>query len=48
MGYGYKRGTKLWLGYHDAEGRLQQVASGIEAGDEKALTPRIASNSMSR
>ena len=35
MGYVYKRGTKLWLGYFDAKGKLQQVASGLEAGDEK-------------
>lgn len=35
MGYLYKRGNKLWLGYHDASGKLQQVNSGLLVGDEK-------------
>src|SRR5579883_94410 len=35
MGYVYKRGKKLYLGYFDAAGKLQQVPSGLEVGDEK-------------
>ncbi len=35
MGYVYKRGKKLWLGYFDAKGKLQQVNSGLLIGDEK-------------
>ncbi len=35
MAYVYARGNKLWLGFHDATGKLQQVASGLDVGDEK-------------
>jgi integrase len=35
MGYVYKRGNSLWIGYHDAQGKLHQVSTGLEVGDEK-------------
>ena len=35
MGYVYKRGNSLWIGYHDAKGKLHQVSTGLEVGDEK-------------
>jgi len=35
MGYVYKRGSKLWIGYHDAQGKLQQVSTGLKAGSER-------------
>jgi len=35
MGYIYKRGSALWLGYRDVNGKLNQVASGLKAGEEK-------------
>jgi integrase len=35
MGYVYKRGNSLWIGYHDAKGKLHQVSTGLEVGFEK-------------
>jgi integrase len=35
MSWVYTRGRKLWIGYRDPEGKVHQVSTGLNVGDEK-------------
>jgi integrase len=42
MGYVYKRGRKLWIGYRDAEGAERQKSTGLSIGQEKKAQALLA------
>jgi integrase len=42
MGTVYKRGTKLWIGYKDLDGRVKYASSGLGVGEEEKARELLA------
>ena len=41
MGYLYTRGTKIWMGYRDAQGNSRQRSTGLPVGQEAAAAEQL-------